>query len=177
MRPDIRAARNLARQQRLGVDTREISREDIREVFPECRTDDVGAAAWEPGSGYADPSATAFAFAAAAERLGVTIETGCDVTRILTERGRITGVETAGGRGGPVFVLGPGLGHRSSTRSGLAMAASPPHPFSPSAAAHPPRTRGCRRGPEGVIPPGWETEPDAWSGPPTARPDKPTGVA
>ena len=30
--------RNLARQQRLGVDTREISREDIREIFPECRT-------------------------------------------------------------------------------------------------------------------------------------------
>jgi len=36
--------------------------------------DDIGVAAWEQGSGYADPSATAFAFAAAAQRLGVTIE-------------------------------------------------------------------------------------------------------
>ncbi len=101
--------RNLARQQRLGVDTREVSRDDIRALFPECRVDDIGAAAWEPGSGYADPSATAFAFAAAAQRLGVTIETGCHVTRILTERGRVTGVETAGGRvEAPVVVLVPG---------------------------------------------------------------------
>ncbi|MFI5327174.1 MAG: NAD(P)/FAD-dependent oxidoreductase, partial [Candidatus Rokuibacteriota bacterium] len=101
--------RNLARQQRLGVDTREVSRDDVRELFPECRVDDIGAAAWEPGSGYADPSATAFAFAAAAQRLGVTIENGCHVTRILTEGGRVTGVETAGGRvEAPVVVLVPG---------------------------------------------------------------------
>ena len=101
--------RNLARQQRLGVDTREVSRDDIRALFPECRVDDIGAAAWEPGSGYADPSATAFAFATAAQRLGVTIETGCHVTRILTERGRVIGVETAGGRvEAPVVVLVPG---------------------------------------------------------------------
>jgi sarcosine oxidase subunit beta len=101
--------RNVARQQRLGVDTREVSREEVRALFPECRVDDIGAAAWEPGSGYADPSATAFAFAAAARRLGVAIETGCHVTRILTERGRVAGVETAGGRvQSPVVVLAPG---------------------------------------------------------------------
>jgi sarcosine oxidase subunit beta len=101
--------RNLARQRALGIDTREVSREEIRTLFPECRADDVGAAAWEPGSGYADPSATAYAFAAAAERLGVTVETGCEVTRILTERGRVTGVETARGRvQAPVVVLAPG---------------------------------------------------------------------
>jgi sarcosine oxidase subunit beta len=101
--------RNLARQQRLGVETREVSRDEVRELFPECRVDDIGAAAWEPGSGYADPSATAFAFAAAAQRLGVTVENGCHVTRILTERGRVTGVETAGGRvEAPVVVLVPG---------------------------------------------------------------------
>jgi len=90
--------RNLARQQRLGVDTREVSRDDIRSLFPECRVDDIGAAAWEPGSGYADPSATTYAFAAAAQRLGVRVETGCEVTRILTERGRVSGVESARGR-------------------------------------------------------------------------------
>jgi sarcosine oxidase subunit beta len=66
--------RNVARQQRLGIETREVSRDDVRALFPQCRTDDIGAAAWEAGSGYADPSATTFAFAAAAERLGVTTE-------------------------------------------------------------------------------------------------------
>jgi sarcosine oxidase subunit beta len=101
--------RNLARQQRLGIDTREVSRDEVRALFPECCTDDIGAAAWEPGSGYADPSATTFAFAAAARRLGVTIETGCHVTRILTEHGRVSGVETARGRvQAPVVVLVPG---------------------------------------------------------------------
>lgn len=101
--------RNLARQQRLGVDTREVSREDIRSLFPECRADDIGAAAWEAGSGYADPNATAFAFAAAAQRRGVTVETGCEVTRILTEGGRVTGVETGRERiQAPVVVLVPG---------------------------------------------------------------------
>ncbi len=101
--------RNLARQQRLGVDTREVSRDEARAIFPELRTDDIGAAAYEPGSGYADPNATAFAFAAAAQRLGVTVETGCEVTRILTERGRVTGVETARGRvQAPVVVVVPG---------------------------------------------------------------------
>ena len=101
--------RNVARQQRLGVDTREVTRDEIRTLFPECRADDIGAAAWEPGSGYADPSATAYGFAAAARRLGVTVETGCEVTRIVTERGRVTGVETARGRVQvPIVVLVPG---------------------------------------------------------------------
>src|SRR4029450_314047 len=103
--------RNLARQQRLGIETREVSREDIRTLFPECRTDDIGAAAWEPGSGYADPSATPSGVAAAARRLGVSVETGCEVSRILTEGGRVTGVETAGGHvQAPVVVLVPGAG-------------------------------------------------------------------
>ena len=31
--------RNLARQQHLGVDTREVSREEVRGIFPELRTD------------------------------------------------------------------------------------------------------------------------------------------
>ena len=101
--------RNVARQQRLGIETREVSRDDVRALFPQCRTDDIGAAAWEPGSGYADPSATTFAFAAAAERLGVTVETGCHVTRIVTEGGRVAGVETSRGRvAAPVVVLVPG---------------------------------------------------------------------
>jgi sarcosine oxidase, subunit beta len=101
--------RNVTRQRAIGIETREVSRDEVRTLFPECRVDDIGAAAWEPGSGYADPNATAFAFAAAAARRGVTIETGCEVTRIVTERGRVVGVETAGGRvSAPVVVLAPG---------------------------------------------------------------------
>jgi len=102
-------ARNVARQQRLGIKTAVVDPAQLAEFLPGCRTDDVGAAAWEPDSGFADPNATTFAFAEAARRLGASIETGREVTKILTERGRVVGVETAQGRvDAPVVVLVPG---------------------------------------------------------------------
>jgi sarcosine oxidase subunit beta len=102
-------ARNVARQQGLGIKTEAITPDRLRDLLPGCRTEDVGAAAWEPESGYADPNATTFAFAEGARRLGATIETGREVTRILTDRGRVVGVETAQGRvDAPVVVLVPG---------------------------------------------------------------------
>jgi sarcosine oxidase subunit beta len=102
-------ARNVARQQRLGIKTEVVAPHRLAELLPGCRSDDVGAAAWEPDSGFADPNATTFAFAEAAQRLGVTIETGREVTRVRTERGRVVGVETATGRvDAPVVVLVPG---------------------------------------------------------------------
>src|SRR5215467_4251866 len=102
-------ARNVARQQRLGIKTEVVAPGRLADLLPGCRTDDVGAAAWEPDSGFADPNATTFAFAEAARRLGATIETGRTVTKILTERGRVGGVETVRGRvDAPVVVLIPG---------------------------------------------------------------------
>src|SRR5262244_2016272 len=50
-------AANVAMQQRLGIDTRLVSREELRDIVPGVRADDVGGAAWEPRSGFADPSA------------------------------------------------------------------------------------------------------------------------
>jgi sarcosine oxidase, subunit beta len=102
-------ARNVARQRGLGINTEVVTPDRLTDLLPGCRTDDVGAAAWEPDSGFADPNATTFAFAEAARRLGTTIQTGCEVTRILTERGRVVGVETAAGRvDAPTVVLVPG---------------------------------------------------------------------
>ena len=102
-------AANVAMQQRIGIETRLVSKEELRGISPDMRVDDVGAAAYEPGSGFADPNATTFAFAEAARRLGVTIETGCEAQRIVTEGGRIAGVETSHGRiAAPVVVAVPG---------------------------------------------------------------------
>src|SRR5262245_64847920 len=102
-------AHNVDVQERLGIKTTVISADDLRRLMPRVRADDVGAAAWEPDSGFADPNATTFAFAQAAQRLGATIETGCEVTRILTDRGRVVGVETRHGRiEAPVVVAVPG---------------------------------------------------------------------
>ncbi len=101
--------RNVEMQQRLGIKTQLVSPDDLRRLLPGVHADDVGGAAWEPESGFADPNATAFAFAAAAERHGARIETDREVTRVLVERGRVTGVETRAGRvDAPVVVLVPG---------------------------------------------------------------------
>jgi sarcosine oxidase subunit beta len=91
-------ARNVARQQRLGITTKMITPAEVREILPGCEIADVGAAAWEADSGFADPAATAFAFAEAARNRGATIETGVEVLRVLTDGGRVTGVETSAGR-------------------------------------------------------------------------------
>jgi sarcosine oxidase, subunit beta len=98
--PQFAAAlhRNVERQQRLGINTRAITPAEVREILPGCEIADVGAAAWEADSGFADPAATAFAFAEAARNRGATIETGVEVLRVLTEGGRVTGVETSAGR-------------------------------------------------------------------------------
>ena len=98
--PQYREAlgRNVARQQRLGIDTRQISLDDVRALLPGVQLEGVGAAAYEPGSGFADPTATAYAFAAAAERGGATIATHCEALRIVVDEGRVTAVETSAGR-------------------------------------------------------------------------------
>src|SRR6516225_1781816 len=89
-------ARNVARQQRLGIKTAVVDPAQLAEFLPGCRTDDVGAAAWEPDSGFADPNATTFAFAEAARRLGASIETGREVTNTT-----LIGVELGTGHADP----------------------------------------------------------------------------
>jgi sarcosine oxidase subunit beta len=97
--PEYREAfqRNVMRQQRLGIDTREISSDEARALVPGLDLAGVGAIAWEPGSGFADPTATAYAFAAAARRAGATIQTHCEALRVVVERGRVAAVETTDG--------------------------------------------------------------------------------
>lgn len=92
-----RLERNVARLRALGVETEVVSAEDVAEAQPFALTDDIGAAAYEPLSGYADPHKTTLAFADAARRLGVRFHTGRAVRAIRTTSGRVTGVETEAG--------------------------------------------------------------------------------
>jgi sarcosine oxidase subunit beta len=90
-------AANVADQQAIGINTRIVDHEELQVLFPGMYVDDIGAAAYEADSGWADPNQTTFAFAEVARRLGVEIRTGCEATRINSEHGRVTGVETSGG--------------------------------------------------------------------------------
>jgi glycine/D-amino acid oxidase-like deaminating enzyme len=104
-----RLARNVAAQQALGIETRLITPAELKELQPECYVDDIGAAAYEPHTGFADPNATVYAFAEAARKLGAQIWTNCAATRIVTEGDRVVAVETERGRiDTPAVVLAPG---------------------------------------------------------------------
>jgi sarcosine oxidase subunit beta len=93
--PKLRA--NVAAQQAAGVETLVVDRQDLREIEPLLRTDDVDVAAFEPNAGYADPNATLYGFAEAAVAHGARIFTHTPALSVVLEGGRVVGVETASG--------------------------------------------------------------------------------
>lgn len=89
--------KNVAMQRELGSDTILVTPDEIAFIEPFIRTDDITIAAYEPSSGFADSNATAFGFAQAAIERGATIHTGVEATGVVTEHGKVTGVETSQG--------------------------------------------------------------------------------
>ena len=85
---------NVAMQQSVGIDTRVVSVEELRELAPDVSTDGIVAAAYEPDSGYADPYSTSVAFANGAEELGAELLTGTRVHSVIVEGGKAKGVVT-----------------------------------------------------------------------------------
>lgn len=88
---------NVRLQSRIGVRTSVLTRARIADVDPRINVEDVGAAAYEPDSGYADGYATSTAFAAAARALGVEIHENALVQRLVVRDGIMAGVETTAG--------------------------------------------------------------------------------
>jgi sarcosine oxidase, subunit beta len=97
---------NVAMHHRLGVNTQIITAQDALELDPSLFVDDVTHVVYEPESGFADPNATTFSFAQAAQQRGVTFLFDTTATQILTEGERVTGVETTQGTlAAPVVVV------------------------------------------------------------------------
>jgi sarcosine oxidase subunit beta len=88
---------NVETQQKLGGDTRIVTREELRDIEPLLYTDDITVAAFEPTTGYADPSASVYGFARAARDMGVTFVLETEATAIRSEAGKVTGVSTTRG--------------------------------------------------------------------------------
>ena len=86
---------NVAMQQECGIQTSIISREDAKDIAPEFFVDDCAAIAYEPVSGYADPSGTAAAYSARARDLGATVSLQCPATGIEVAGGKVVAVTTA----------------------------------------------------------------------------------
>jgi sarcosine oxidase, subunit beta len=111
--PDQREAltKTLAAQREIGIQARLLTAADIRELDPRIDPFAVGAAVYEPESGYGDPTGVTTGFAAGARRQGVTIEQMTEVVGLRTDGDRVTGVRTAAGDeiATPVVVNAAGL--------------------------------------------------------------------
>ncbi|MEK7370459.1 MAG: FAD-dependent oxidoreductase, partial [candidate division NC10 bacterium] len=88
---------NVVRHQRIGIPSLVVSAADVRRLAPSFATEDFELAAYEPESGYADPSGTAAAFLQAARARGAKLVQECQVTAIRTQGGRVSQVETSRG--------------------------------------------------------------------------------
>lgn len=88
---------NVAMQQNIGISTSIVTAAEVARMAPYLVTDDFEIAAYEPDSGYADPSATAMSFIQAARQKGARLLQDCQVTEILTEGGRVSGVKSSQG--------------------------------------------------------------------------------
>jgi len=96
---------NVEMQQGMGIPTLLVTADDVRRLAPQFDIGDFDVAAYEPESGYADPSGTTAAFMAAARDRGARLVQGCSVTAIRVDGGRVSGVETnRGGFSAPVVV-------------------------------------------------------------------------
>jgi glycine/D-amino acid oxidase-like deaminating enzyme len=88
---------NVALQQSVGIQTSLVSHDDIVKQWPYLEADDLVAAAFEPESGYADPSLTVNSFAQAAKRYGAEFHLDTEVIGLLFDSGVIRGVKTSRG--------------------------------------------------------------------------------
>ncbi|MEM2024633.1 MAG: FAD-dependent oxidoreductase, partial [Candidatus Caldarchaeum sp.] len=91
--------RNVEMQRELGINTRIMSPDELKQLEPRINVDGLHAAAYEPESGYADPVTTAQTFAKAAVNGGCSLMESCEVKgvrmagnrveRLITTRGEI----------------------------------------------------------------------------------------
>jgi sarcosine oxidase subunit beta len=101
---DVRESRRRVYANRLGgIDAEWLDPDGVKEVCPLVETRDdvrypVLGATYQPRGGIAKHDHVAWAFARGADRLGVDIIQGCEVTGIAVRDGRVQGVETTRGR-------------------------------------------------------------------------------
>ncbi len=96
---------NVATHQGIGIDTRTVTPIEVPDLVPGVVLDGIGIGAFEPESGYADPSGTAAGFLEAARRRGARYLHGCRVTGVAVEGERVVGVDSDRGRlAAPVVV-------------------------------------------------------------------------
>ncbi len=90
--------RNVAMQQKLGINTSQVTAADLRELAPMLAVDETEALAWEPESGYADPYMLTTSYAARARDMGAEIMLRAPAQMIEVSGDRVRAVVTDQGR-------------------------------------------------------------------------------
>ena len=90
--------RQLTFAQRFDIEARQVSNEEIKEIYPLINTEDLVGGVFIKKDGQADPVGVANVMAKAARQNGATIIEKCPVKKILTKNNKIVGVETNYGK-------------------------------------------------------------------------------
>ena len=101
---------NLELGRRLGVDVREISREELNEIEPRVDLSDVHRMAYEPRGGYADPRISTHAYVKRFVDLGGELRELTSIEGLLVQDSSVKGVKTDRGEisaGAVVNAAGP----------------------------------------------------------------------
>ena len=101
---------NIAMQQSCGVNVSMITREEALEIAPAFAIGEDEAVAYEPESGYGDPSGAALGWVTAARGLGAQVELETPVQTVEIEKGRVQAVIIDGERiqcGTAIIATGP----------------------------------------------------------------------
>jgi sarcosine oxidase subunit beta len=109
---------NMAMHRELGIDVRIVSPEELADIDPNARLAEDEVAAFESEAGYVEAVQVVASFADAARREGADVRLGVEVLSVLTEGGKVAGVETNEGRyscGTLVLAAGPWAAALAST--------------------------------------------------------------
>lgn len=101
---------NLAMQRELGIDVRMVTAQVLADIDPNVRLAEDEVAAYEVEAGYVEAVQVVASYAEAARREGADIRLGVEVKAVVTEAGKVAGVETNEGRyqcGCLVLAAGP----------------------------------------------------------------------
>ena len=119
--------KNVQMLRGIGVNTTALTPGELADLQPFVNVEDIGAAAWEPESGYADPAGTVEGFRRRATELGARVRQWTPVRHIIRRESRVIGVETSAGRidAGTVVVAAGAWAPRLCREIGIDLPARP----------------------------------------------------
>ncbi|MFC4076083.1 NAD(P)/FAD-dependent oxidoreductase [Salinithrix halophila] len=86
--------KNIDELKKQGIPVYLLDPDEYRELQPDISTEGIGAVAYEPYGGFADPIQATMSYLEQGQRMGLRVMEGTKVTRLLTQNGSVTGVET-----------------------------------------------------------------------------------